>query len=196
MPQLLLVLTCFAGTYLLTYFAVGNGVRTQPAIDPCVATAGARERAGPNGQRGDRRRIDRRLDPRVGPLHRDTAWLGVGLCQGGPNCLLTHVRPPMPSPTPTLRRGGWERVRRHRRAGGSLGPPPRVSVNLVPLPLTGVRHHPPGRTDKTLCRCFGAPACRVFSAHLLTRGERFSRPRSVPSAPPTSKSDADAPLAA
>ena len=30
---------------------------------------------------------------------------------------------------------------------------------LVPLLLTGVRHHPPGRTDKHLCRCFGAPAC-------------------------------------
>ena len=39
---------------------------------------------------------------------------------------------------------------------------PHVSVNLVPLLLTGVRHHylllllPPGRTDKNLCRCFGA----------------------------------------
>ena len=29
---------------------------------------------------------------------------------------------------------------------------------LVPLLLTGVRLHPPGRTDKNLCRCFGAPA--------------------------------------
>ena len=28
----------------------------------------------------------------------------------------------------------------------------RVSVNLVPLLLTGVRLHPPGRTDKNLCR--------------------------------------------
>jgi hypothetical protein len=26
----------------------------------------------------------------------------------------------------------------------------------VPLLLTGVRHHPPRRTDKNLCRCFGA----------------------------------------
>ena len=33
----------------------------------------------------------------------------------------------------------------------------------VPLLLTGVRHHPPGRTDKNLCRCFGAPARRGFS---------------------------------
>ena len=38
---------------------------------------------------------------------------------------------------------------------------------LVPLLLTGVRHHPPGRTDKNLCRCFGAPACRVFPDHLM-----------------------------
>ena len=26
-----------------------------------------------------------------------------------------------------------------------------------------------GRTDKTLCRCLGAPACRVFPDHLITR---------------------------
>ena len=26
--------------------------------------------------------------------------------------------------------------------------------------------HPPERTDKNLCRCFGAPACRVFPGHL------------------------------
>ena len=25
-----------------------------------------------------------------------------------------------------------------------------------------------GRTDKNLCRCFGAPACRVFPDHLIT----------------------------
>ena len=30
------------------------------------------------------------------------------------------------------------------------------------------RHHPPGRTDKKLCRCFGAPACRVSPDHLIT----------------------------
>jgi hypothetical protein len=35
-------------------------------------------------------------------------------------------------------------------------------ITPVPLLLTGVRHHPPGRTDKHLCRCFGAPARRVF----------------------------------
>ena len=33
-------------------------------------------RAGPDGAIG---RITYRLDPRVGPLHRETAWLGVGL---------------------------------------------------------------------------------------------------------------------
>ena len=54
--------------------------------------------------------------------------------------------------------------RDHRRAGVLFGPPPRVtvsvSVNLASTPLlwTGVRHHPPGQTDKYLCRCFGAPA--------------------------------------
>ena len=33
-------------------------------------------RAGPNGEIGW---ITGRLDPRVGPLHQETAWLGVGL---------------------------------------------------------------------------------------------------------------------
>ena len=35
----------------------------------------------------------------------------------------------------------------------------------VPLLLTGVRHHPPGRTDKNLCRCFGAPATHARRPH-------------------------------
>jgi hypothetical protein len=58
-----------------------------------------------------------------------------------------------------------------RRAERSLGPPsragdrPRTSVTLL---LTGVRHHPPGRTDKNLCRCFGAPDCRVLPDHTIT----------------------------
>jgi hypothetical protein len=52
--------------------------------------------------------------------------------------------------------------------GGPSRPPPRASVNLVPLLLTGVRLHPPGRTDKNLCRCFGAPARRVSPDHLIT----------------------------
>ena len=58
---------------------------------------------------------------------------------------------------------------------GPSRPPPRASVNLVPLLLTGVLLHPPGRTDKNLCRCFGAPATharrphtgRVFPDHLI-----------------------------
>ena len=69
-------------------------------------------RAGPNGAIG---RITYRLDPRVGPLHRETAWLGGGT-QGGLNCL-THALPRC-LPTPT-EGGGWERVRRDRRVEGS-----------------------------------------------------------------------------
>ena len=42
-----------------------------------------------------------------------------------------------------------------------------TDLTPVPLLLTGVRHHPPGRTDKNLCRCFGAPARRVFPAAML-----------------------------
>ena len=61
---------------------------------------------------------------------------------------------------PARRGNGY--VRRDCRAGGSLeAAAQRASVNLVPLLLTGVRLHPPGRTDKNLCRCFGAPARRV-----------------------------------
>ena len=49
--------------------------------------------------------------------------------------------------------------------------PPRAGCPsdpyLLTYTLTGVRHHPPGRTDKNLCRCFGAPACRVFPDHLI-----------------------------
>ena len=41
-------------------------------------------------------------------------------------------------------------------------------ITPVPLLLTGVRHYPPGRTDKNLCRCFGAPVRRVFPDHLIT----------------------------
>ena len=39
---------------------------------------------------------------------------------------------------------------------------------ILLLVRTGVRLHPPGRTDKNLCRCFGAPARRVFPDHLIT----------------------------
>ena len=49
--------------------------------------------------------------------------------------------------------------------GGLLRPPSRVSVNLVPLLWTGV---PTRVGDKNLCRCFGAPGCRVFPDHVIT----------------------------
>ena len=55
-----------------------------------------------------------------------------------------------------------------------------VSKYQVPLLLTGVRLHPPGRTDKNLCRCFGAPAThvrrphgRVFPDHLISKEGRL-----------------------
>ena len=38
---------------------------------------------------------------------------------------------------------------------------------IVPLLWTGIRHHPPGRTNKIFCRCFGAQACRGFPDHLI-----------------------------
>ena len=41
---------------------------------------------------------------------------------------------------------------------GSLGPPPRVSVNLVPLLWTGV----PTRHDKNICQFFGCPGLPGF----------------------------------
>ena len=71
-----------------------------------------------------------------------------------------------------------ERVRRHCRAGGVPRGrrPHRASVNLVPLLLTGVRLHPPGRTDKHLCRCFGAPARQVFVDHLICISYRGYHP--------------------
>jgi hypothetical protein len=48
---------------------------------------------GPNGAIG---RITYRLDPRVGPLHRETAWLGAGQYSG--RTKLSNPRaPPMPS---------------------------------------------------------------------------------------------------
>ena len=52
--------------------------------------------------------------------------------------------------------------------------------NPVPLLLTGVRHHPPGRTDKNLCRCFGAPARRGFPDHLITYMIQLVQRRGLP----------------
>ena len=51
--------------------AAGETVRTARSTRGDTGT-----RAGPNGAIGG---FDRRLDPRIGPLHRETAWLGVGL---------------------------------------------------------------------------------------------------------------------
>ena len=50
-------------------------------------------RAGPNGAIGG---FDRRLDPRIGPLHRETAWLGVRWDSGRTE-LPNPRAPPMPS---------------------------------------------------------------------------------------------------
>ena len=60
--------------------------------------------------------------------------------------------------------GGGERL-----TGGGVAHWAAVwSTRITPVPLlTGVRHHPPGRTDQNLCRCFGAPARRVFPDHLI-----------------------------
>ena len=102
-----------------------------------------------------------------------------GGTQGGPNCL-THALPRcLPTPTEEADGNGYGVIAGRR---GPSRPPPRASVNLVPLLLTGVRLHPPGRTDKHLCRCFGAPATharrphgRVFPDHLITREGNTTR---------------------
>ena len=94
-----------------------------------------------------------------------------GGTQGGLNGL-THVLPRcLPTPTEEADGNGYGAI---AGRGGPPRPPPRASVNLVPLLLTGVLLHPPGRTDKHLCRCFGAPATharrphgRVFPDHLI-----------------------------
>ena len=92
--------------------------------------------------------------------------------------------PPLPGLAPPARRlraagAPWEaraRAARVQTAGEDLwwwwwqqlritsGRLPRGKY-LVPLLLTGVRHHPPGRTDKILCRCFGAPATHARRPH-------------------------------
>ena len=46
-----------------------------------------------------------------------------------------------------------------------LVPNTNTSTYYLLTTLLGVRLHPPGRTDKNLCRCFGAPA-RGFSLHM------------------------------
>ena len=94
-----------------------------------------------------------------------------GGTQGGLNCL-THALPRrLPTPTEEADGNGYGAITGRR---GPSRPPSRVSVNLVPLLLTGVSTpSAPGRTDKNLCRCFGAPARRtrphgrVFPDHLI-----------------------------
>ena len=51
--------------------AAGETVRTARSARGNTGT-----RAGPNGETGG---FTRQLDPRIGPLHRETAWLGAGL---------------------------------------------------------------------------------------------------------------------
>ena len=69
-----------------------------------------------------------------------------GTTQGGLNCL-THALPRcLPTPTEEADGNGYgviagRGVPRGRR-------PEQALINLVPLLLTGVRLHPPGRTDK------------------------------------------------
>ena len=55
---------------------MGTDGRWNGANSPIDPWQHGHERAGPNGAIGW---ITGRLDPRVGPLHRETAWLGVGL---------------------------------------------------------------------------------------------------------------------
>ena len=109
-------------------------------------------RAGPNGAIG---RITYRLDPRDRPTAPGNR-VARGGTQGGLNCL-THALPRcLPTPTEEADGNGYGVI---TGRGGPSRPPPRVSVNLVPLLWTGVRHHPPGRTDKNMCRCFCPIVC-------------------------------------
>ena len=110
--------------------AAGETVRTARSARGNTGT-----RAGPNGETGEKCAS---LTP--GSAHCTGKPRGSGW-DSGRTKLPNPRAPPMPSDAD--RGGGWERVRRHHRAGGSLGPPPRVSVNLVPLLLTGVQLHLP-----------------------------------------------------
>ena len=91
----------------------------------------------------------------IGPPTAPGNRVARGGTQGGLNCL-THALPRcLPTPTEEADGNGHGVI---AGRGGPLRPPPRASVKLVPLLWTGVRLHPPGRTDENLCRCFGAPA--------------------------------------
>ena len=140
----------------------GGTVRTaRSARDHTGTRAGSNGRRWPNGLR---------LLPGRPTASRNR--VARGGTQGGPNCL-THALPRcLPTPTEEADGNGYGVI---TGRSDPPGPPSRVSVNQVPLLLTGVRLHPPGRTDKNLCRCFGAPAThvrrphgRVFPDHLIT----------------------------
>ena len=104
--------------------AAGETVRTARSARGNTGT-----RAGPNGETGG---LTRQLDPRVGPLHRETACVARGGTQGGLNCL-THVLPRcLPTPTEEADGNGYGAI---TGRGGPSRPPPRASVNLVPLLL-------------------------------------------------------------
>ena len=49
--------------------------------------------------------------------------------------------------------------------------PHRQSARITPVPLllTGVRHHPPGRTDKNLCADVSVPRARTHDEHRTGR---------------------------
>ena len=75
--------------------------------------------------------------------------------------------------------------------GSTLGRKlPHLSQNAEPTYLLtyysafdSIRH---GRADKNLCRCFGAPARRVFPDHLITtspRPAKYSRPSATRARP-------------
>jgi hypothetical protein len=54
------------------------------------------------------------------------------------------------------------------RSGGADGTGWQVNKCYRSRRSELVRWGSPGRTDENICRCFGAPACRVFPHHLIT----------------------------
>ena len=127
----------------------GGTVRTaRSARDHTGTRAGSNGRRWPNGLR--------LLPGRpTAPGNR----VARGGTQGGLNCL-THALPRrLPTPTEEADGNGYGVITGRR---GPSRPPPRVSVNLVPLLLTGVSLHPPApRADRQeplpMFRCPGSP---------------------------------------
>ena len=88
----------YGTSYLGTIQTAGGTVRTVRSTRGNTGT-----RAGPNGAIGW---ITGRLDPRVGPLHREKSRVARRGTQGGLNCL-THVLPRcLPTPTEEADGGG------------------------------------------------------------------------------------------